>query len=156
MSNVGLFNSCWCASGAIFLGRKRAYVPLNTTVDFVHNNKKLYPVIITMCFGLQIAVSLFMMWTGRHGLRLMRWSESEKRGNGLGGSDKLFSLSIRRSWRRILPSFLMRPIIAEGAAISTIQALIKILKYLQPTRVPHGYIQVSWICVCDSPCTCSI
>jgi hypothetical protein len=78
LSSVGVFNSCRCWSGIYFYGRLRAHVPLNTDGYFEHNNKRLYPILVGVCLGMQLILFIYMVFIGRRGLKVMRWSEKAK------------------------------------------------------------------------------
>jgi hypothetical protein len=75
---VGLFNSCYCWSGIYSLKRWGARIPLNPVLDFDAYGKTIYPGLVGVCLGLQILAFMAMMWGGRRGWRLMRWSEKKK------------------------------------------------------------------------------
>jgi hypothetical protein len=75
---VGLFNSCYCWSGIYSLKGWGARIPLNPVLDFNAYAKTIYPGLVGVCLGLQILAFMAIMWSGRRGLRLMRWSEKEK------------------------------------------------------------------------------
>jgi hypothetical protein len=79
LSSSGLFNSCMCRSNLILLGANKAYFPLNIVPYLAKNDDSLYPALFAVCMGLQLCVFGTMVWIGRNGLRLMRWTEKEKR-----------------------------------------------------------------------------
>jgi hypothetical protein len=75
---AGRFNSCWCWSGVFSLGAK-ARVPLNAVPEFAAYNKLTYPVLVAACLTIQCATFGAMIWVGRRGWDVMRWSEEEKK-----------------------------------------------------------------------------
>ncbi|KAI9764052.1 MAG: hypothetical protein M1839_006048 [Geoglossum umbratile] len=78
LSCCGLFNSCWCWSAWYSL-HENANVPLNANVQFEQRDRKLYPKIVSVCLCLQFCIFGLIMWFGRRGLGLMRWSEEERK-----------------------------------------------------------------------------
>lgn len=77
-SSSGMFNSCRYWSGIYMLGFEGAYVPLNTDRIFEINMKGIYPVLVSLCLGVQLFLFCWMHWIGRKGLRVMKWSEAER------------------------------------------------------------------------------
>jgi hypothetical protein len=74
----GRFNSCWCWSGVFSLGA-RARIPLNAADDFIKYNKTTYPILVSVCLSLQVAVFVAMIWVGWRGWNVLRWSEEERK-----------------------------------------------------------------------------
>ena len=74
VTSCGLFNDCYCWSGALLHGRSKASVPLNPVSAFNRNDVKIYPAMVGTGLGLQISVFLLMFWAGRRCFRVMRWS----------------------------------------------------------------------------------
>lgn len=93
-SSCGVFNSCYCWSGALVLGRKNARAPMNPTTTFDRNDQVIYPAMVATGLFLQLCVFGAMLWVGWSGLSVMWWSETEKReasetkGNGSSCADK--------------------------------------------------------------------
>lgn len=89
LSACGVFNSCYCWSGA-FSYRGKAHVPLNAAEYYEHNDRTIYPIVVAICLSLQcivFAVAAIFWWNG---LKVMRWSEGARRdewerARGIGG-----------------------------------------------------------------------
>ena len=73
ITSCGLFNSCYCWSGALVHGRSKASVPLNPVSAFNHNDDVIYPAMVATGLFLQIIVFLLILWTGRHCFGVMWW-----------------------------------------------------------------------------------
>ena len=73
LSSCGLFNSCYCWSGALVHGRGKASVPLNPVSAFNHNDNVIYPAMVATGLFLQILLFLLILWTGRWCFRMMWW-----------------------------------------------------------------------------------
>ena len=78
-SSCGLWNTCYCWSGALVYGERRARVPLNPATVFDRNNRVIYPAMVATGLTLQVCVLGAMLWVGWHGFRALWWSENEKR-----------------------------------------------------------------------------
>lgn len=78
-SSCGLWNTCYCTSGALVYGERGACVPLNPTNVFDRNNGVIYPAMVTTCLSFQICVFGGMLWVGWPGFKALWWSENEKR-----------------------------------------------------------------------------
>lgn len=77
LTTAGLFNSCWCWS-AVYSLRGAARVPMNTKRLFEAYNGSTYPIIVSVCIGLQCLAFVTMLYIGRRGWRVMRWSEKKR------------------------------------------------------------------------------
>ncbi len=77
-STCGLWNTCYCYSGALQYGKKTARVPLNPTEMFERNNSVRYPAMVATCLCLQVCVFGLVLWLAWPGFRMMWWSEDEK------------------------------------------------------------------------------
>lgn len=78
-SSCGLWNTCYCKSGALIFGEKEARVPLNPIKEYDRNNSMIYPATVATCLSLQVcvfAISLRLAWPG---FRTMWWNSKEKR-----------------------------------------------------------------------------
>lgn len=73
ITSCGLFNSCYCWSGALVHGRGKASVALNPVSAFNHNDDVIYPAMVATGLFLQIFVFLIILWTGRRCFEVMRW-----------------------------------------------------------------------------------
>lgn len=73
VTSCGLFNNCYCWSGALVHGRSKASVALNPVSAFNRNNNVIYPAMVATGLFLQIAVFLFILWVGRRCFAVMRW-----------------------------------------------------------------------------------
>ncbi|KAL2044686.1 hypothetical protein N7G274_002460 [Stereocaulon virgatum] len=78
-SSCGLWNTCYCWSGALVYGERRARVPLNPATVFDRNNRVVYPAMVATGLSLQVCVFGAMLWVGWPGFRALWWSENEKR-----------------------------------------------------------------------------
>lgn len=78
-SSCGLWNTCYCWSGALVYGERGARVPLNPAKMFDRNNSIIYPAIVATCLSLQTCVLGIMLWVAWPGFRALYWSENEKR-----------------------------------------------------------------------------
>ena len=78
LSSAGLFNSCYCWSGVLYLGQSQAHVPLNANEVFEYNNRRLYPGLVAGCLSMQILIFAYIIFIGNRGLKVMRWSGKEK------------------------------------------------------------------------------
>lgn len=78
-SSCGLFNGCYCFSGVFMYGLKGARVALDTDSWYLHNYHTFYPVMVSVCLGLQTFGIPGWVWLiGRPGLRIMRWTEEDR------------------------------------------------------------------------------
>jgi hypothetical protein len=77
-SSCGLFNNCYCWSGALTLHHMAAVV-LAPTYQFQLNDHLIYPVVVSISLFLQFCVFAWIIWIGRAGLGMMRMSEQERR-----------------------------------------------------------------------------
>jgi hypothetical protein len=78
LSSSGIFNSCRCWSAVYSLGAM-AHVPLNTNAFFNYDDTHLYPILVSICLALELALFCYIVFVGRRGIRIIRWSEQEKR-----------------------------------------------------------------------------
>ena len=93
-SSCGMWNTCYCWSGALVYGERGARVPLNPTKLFDRNNNIIYPAIVATCISFQICVFGAMLWVGWPGIRALWWSEKEKRmASELGQSPQVTSIA---------------------------------------------------------------
>lgn len=76
MTSCGLFNSCYCWSGALVLGRSKASVALDPVSALNRNNHVVYPAMVAIGLSLQISVFLLIFWTRRWCFGLMAWSNN--------------------------------------------------------------------------------
>lgn len=74
VTSCGLFNDCYCWSGALVYGRSKASVPLNPVSAFNRNDGVIYPAMVATGLFLQISVFLLILWAGRRCFGVMRWS----------------------------------------------------------------------------------
>lgn len=77
-SSCGLWNTCYCWSGALLYG-KSARAPLNPTKVFDKNQSVIYPAIVATGLSLQVCIYVLMLWVGWPGFRAMWWNKNEKR-----------------------------------------------------------------------------
>ena len=77
LSSAGQFNSCSCWSASYTRG-KDAYIPLNTLAEFQWKDDYVFPWFVAVCLLLQGFSFGGMLYVGRRGLRLMRWSEQDR------------------------------------------------------------------------------
>ena len=78
LSTAGMFNSCYCWS--VNLTRKNnPVVPLNTDKSYEENAIKIYSGVVITCIGIQVLFVFAIMWYWSGGLRVVRWSEKDKR-----------------------------------------------------------------------------
>ena len=73
VTSCGLFNSCYCWSGALLHGRSKASVALNPVSAFNHNDSVIYPAMVGTGLFLQIIVFLLILWTGWRCFGVMWW-----------------------------------------------------------------------------------
>ena len=73
-TSCGLFNSCYCWSGALVHGRSKASVALNPISAFKRNNDVIYPAMVATGLFLQVAVFLLIFWARWQCFAVMRWS----------------------------------------------------------------------------------
>ena len=78
-SCCGLWNTCYCWSGALVYGETGARAPLNPAKIFDRNNNVIYPAMVATCLSLQVCVFGAMLWVGWPGFRALWWNEDEKR-----------------------------------------------------------------------------
>ena len=76
MTSCGLFNSCYCWSGALVLGRSKASVALDPVSAFNRNDEVVYPAMVAIGLSLQISVFLLILWARRRCFGLMAWSNN--------------------------------------------------------------------------------
>jgi hypothetical protein len=77
LSSVGLFNTCYCWSIEVSEG-EGASVPLNAGVEFARLDRKLYPILVSLCMFSQLALYVAIRIVSRRGLKQMAWSEGER------------------------------------------------------------------------------
>lgn len=74
LSTAGLFNNCYCASGAILRGRIKSFVDLNPVSLYPHNNYNIYP--WTVGIGLflhMLVVPVLELWVQRRAFKTIWW-----------------------------------------------------------------------------------
>ena len=74
VTSCGLFNSCYCWSGALVHGRSKASVALNPVSAFHRNDAVIYPAMVATGLSLQVAVFLLIFCIRRRCFAIMRWS----------------------------------------------------------------------------------
>ena len=74
LTGCGLFNSCYCWSGALVHGRSKASVALNPVSAFNRNDGVIYPAMVATGLFLQISVFLLILRAGRRCFGVMRWN----------------------------------------------------------------------------------
>ena len=73
-STAGLFNSCYCVSGAIFRGPSNAHIDLNPVSLYPHNNYNIYPWTVAIGLFLQmLIVPILGFWVQWRGFRTIWW-----------------------------------------------------------------------------------
>ena len=78
-SSCGLWNTCYCKSGALTFGESEARVPLNPIKVYGRNNGIRYPATVATGLSLQVCVFGTMLWVAWPGFRTMWWNDKEKR-----------------------------------------------------------------------------
>ena len=74
LSTAGLFNSCYCVSGAIFRGKIKARIDLNPVSLYPHNNYNIYPWTVGIGLFLQmLVVPVLGLWVQRQGFETIWW-----------------------------------------------------------------------------------
>lgn len=74
LSTAGLFNSCFCVSGAIFRGKIKARIDLNPVSLYPHNNNNIYPWTVGIGLFLQmLIVPVLGLWVQRQGFKTIWW-----------------------------------------------------------------------------------
>lgn len=73
VTSCGLFNTCYCWSGALVLGRSKASVALDPVSAFNRNDDVIYPAMVATGLFLQVSVFLLILWTGRRCFGIMWW-----------------------------------------------------------------------------------
>jgi hypothetical protein len=74
LSTAGLFNSCYCVSGAIFRGKIKAFIDLNPVLLYPHNNYNIYPWTVGIGLFLQmLVVPVLGLWVQRQGFKIIWW-----------------------------------------------------------------------------------
>jgi hypothetical protein len=69
----GLFNSCRAWSG-VWLLHEKAYISLNNNAAFEANVKKRYPIVFSVCIGVELAWFALIVFLQRTGFARLRWS----------------------------------------------------------------------------------
>ena len=79
LSTAGLFNSCFCVSGAIFRGKTKARVDLNPVSVYPHNNHVIYPWTVGIGLVFQmLVVPILGLWIQRKGFKTIWWKVPEE------------------------------------------------------------------------------
>ena len=74
LSTAGLFNSCYCVSGAIIRGKIKACIDLNPVSLYPHNNYNIYPWTVGIGLFLQmLVVPVLGLWVQRQGFKTIWW-----------------------------------------------------------------------------------
>lgn len=74
LPTAGLFNSCYCVSGAIFRGKIKAFIDLNPVLLYPHNNYNIYPWTVGIGLSLQmLVVPVLGLWVQRQGFKTIWW-----------------------------------------------------------------------------------
>lgn len=74
LSTAGLFNSCYCVSGAIFRGKIKARIDLNPVSLYPHNGYNIYPWTVGIGLFLQmLVVPVLGLWVQRQGFKTIWW-----------------------------------------------------------------------------------
>lgn len=77
-STAGLFNNCWCWSDYMMRG-DNAYVPLVTIEAYENEARTKYSIVVGACIGGQLFFYMGLLVWWRHGIKLVRWTESRRR-----------------------------------------------------------------------------
>ena len=77
LSACGLFNSCYCWSGAFYY-RERARFLLVTDDFWEAKGRSTFPLVVGICVALQLAIFCATAIYLRRGVKLLRWSESSR------------------------------------------------------------------------------
>jgi hypothetical protein len=80
LSTSGLCNNCWCWAAFPMRGRAGAYVPLNTDELYDEYAHHLYSVVVGTVIGSQLLFYAAILYWWRDGLKIVRWTESRRRG----------------------------------------------------------------------------
>lgn len=78
LSSAGLFNTCYCWSGIWRFGSEKANVLMNTKPIFQKNGRGVYPTTVALCLAAQVLFFTLIAIRSGRGLRVIRWSETEK------------------------------------------------------------------------------
>ena len=78
LSTAGLFNNCWCWSTHM-QHLNTIYVPLNVIHTYELNAKSIYSFVVAACMTAQVLFYLGIISWYRHGMKLVRWTESRRR-----------------------------------------------------------------------------
>lgn len=74
LSTAGLYNSCFCVSGAIYRGKIKALIDLNPVSLYPHNNRVIYPWTVGIGLLLQmLVVPALRLWIQRQGFETIWW-----------------------------------------------------------------------------------
>lgn len=79
LSTAGLFNTCWCWTRAIFLGKDHGSWPMNSDADYEENTKNYYSISVGLCLGAHVVFYLGLVLWFRRGIKVVRWTESRRR-----------------------------------------------------------------------------
>ncbi|KAM7198451.1 hypothetical protein V8F20_006212 [Naviculisporaceae sp. PSN 640] len=78
-SVIGLFNSCFCWSLAMWLGEANAVMAVNTRATYLQYKKGLYPGLVGAFIFVEVAFVAVVAGLLCRGLGVMRWGEKNKR-----------------------------------------------------------------------------
>jgi hypothetical protein len=73
LSTAGLFNSCYCISGALFRGESKAFVDLNPVSIYPDNNVVYRWTVGIGLFLQMLVVPVLVLWAQRKGFRTIWW-----------------------------------------------------------------------------------
>jgi len=83
LSTAGLFNSCYCVSGAIFRGKIKAFIDLNPVSLYPHSDYNIYPWTVGIGLFLQmLVVPVLGLWVQRQGFKTIWWKVPGERKTG--------------------------------------------------------------------------
>ncbi|KAI9764289.1 MAG: hypothetical protein M1840_008580 [Geoglossum simile] len=112
LSSAGLFNTCTCWSGKFRFGREKAHIPMNVTPIFRQYGRSIYPITVGICLGLQVLFFILIMIKSGRGLRVIRWSETERieelRGMRTQRHPRQCQMCAQDNWRRSLWAAMLR------------------------------------------------
>ena len=79
VSTAGMFNSCYCWSVEPDAEKQPCRTFYNTDKSYEENAIKIYSGVVITCIGIQVLFVFAIMWYWSGGLRVVRWSEKDKR-----------------------------------------------------------------------------
>lgn len=78
-SVIGVFNSCFCWSLAMWLGEENAIMAVNTRGTYLQRKRGMYPALVGGFILLELVFVAAVVWLLWSGLGVMRWGEENKR-----------------------------------------------------------------------------